>query len=142
MQYLKLVPDRPVGLLLSAKINYALQAYSQANADLRKVLQQIPNQLTARRLLVETQLRMGQPDKALDAIAPLLGEVALDADTLALIGEVYAQNGDMARASGYFETAVKRDPAHKRSRTELALMTFCCCFIRFRPAAYRSGGGG
>ena len=122
MQYLKFVPDKPAGLLLSARVNYALQAYPEASVDLRKVLQQTPNQPTARRLLAQTQLRMGQPDKALDTIAPLLGEVDLDADTLALIGEVYAQNGNMAKAAGYFQTAVKRDPAHARGRTELALM--------------------
>ena len=121
-QYLQILPDNPLGLLLSAKVNYALQAYPQANADLRKVLQKLPDQPTARRLLVQTHLRMGQPEKALDAIAPLLGRGDLDADTLVLIGEVYAQNGDMAKAAGYFETAVKRDPANAKSRTDLALM--------------------
>ncbi|HEY3148138.1 MAG TPA: XrtA/PEP-CTERM system TPR-repeat protein PrsT, partial [Dongiaceae bacterium] len=121
MQYLRIVPDEPVALLLSARVNYALQSYQQVSADLRKVLQQVPNQPTARRLLVQTHLRMGQPDKALEAIAPLLAEQNLDADTLALIAEVYAQNGDIAKASLYFEMAAKADPKNTSRRTDLAL---------------------
>lgn len=120
-QHLKVAPDNPVGLLLSAQINYQLKAYTQADAELRKVLQLIPSQRAARRLLVRTYLRTRQPVKALDTMTPMLQEEDLDGDSLTLIGEVYAQNGDMAKAAKFFEKSATHDPKSASKRTTLAL---------------------
>src|SRR5262249_39480837 len=59
--------------------------------------------------------------KALDALTPILTETEFDADTLSLMGEVYVQNGDLARATGLFEKAAQLDPKNPARRTVLAL---------------------
>jgi len=120
-QHLKVAPDNPEGLLLSARINYQMGAYTQAEAELRTVLQKFPEQRLARRTLIQTYLRMNQPGKALDTAKPLLEAKDLDGDTLTLIGEVYAQNGDMAKASKFVEMSVALDPNNPTRRTTLAL---------------------
>src|SRR6185295_888949 len=43
------------------------------------------------------------------------------ADTLAMAGEVYVQNGNAAEAAQYFEKAAALDPKDPRKRTAVAL---------------------
>jgi putative PEP-CTERM system TPR-repeat lipoprotein len=120
-QHLKYSPDNPLGLLLSARIDYQLGNFTQAESELKSVLAKYPRQPFARRLLVQTYLRVRQPGKAIEAMQPILEEGNLDADTLSLIGEAYAQNGDVNKASAYFERAAQLDPNTAGRRTTLAL---------------------
>lgn len=73
----------------------------------------------ARRLLISTFLRSGQPAKALTAIQPFLGDMGQDATLLSLAGQVYLQNGDQ-RAEEYFAKASKLDPGDPQKRTSMA----------------------
>ena len=52
---------------------------------------------------------------------PLLDEGDADSDVLALAGEVYMRNGDMAEAERYFAKAAALDPKNSSKRTAVAL---------------------
>ena len=78
----------------------------------------------ARRLLVQSFLREGKPDKALEAMKPRL-DVAQDSDMLALAGEVYVQNGNTAEAAQYFEKAAGLDPKNPRSTAAKSRSRIC-----------------
>jgi putative PEP-CTERM system TPR-repeat lipoprotein len=120
-EYLKFFPDNVPGRLLSARINYQLGNLTQAEAELRHVLAQNPKEQFQRKLLIQTYLRMNQPEKALEAIQPIIEEGRLSPDVLMLIGEVYVQSGDVGKAAQYFEKAAALDPKNARSRTAVAL---------------------
>ena len=64
---------------------------------------------------------MGQASKALAALMPLLQDPEPTSNVLALAGEVYARNGEAAKAAAYFEKAAALDPASARKRTAVAL---------------------
>jgi len=119
-QHLKVAPSSALGLLLGAQIDYQLGSYVQAESALQLLLREIPKHEYARRLLVQSYLREGKPDKALEAIKPLL-DITQDSDTLSLAGEVYVQNGNAAEAAQYFEKAAALDPKNPRKRTAVAL---------------------
>ena len=75
----------------------------------------------ARRLLITSYLRTGQPAKALAILNTLDEKRDFDANTYALAGEVYLQSGDAKRAEQAFAQSLKLDPSDARKRTALAL---------------------
>lgn len=120
-QLLKIAPNNPGTLQLAGAIEYQLRSYLQAESYLSQALKQAPQMPLARRLLISTFLRSGQPAKALTAIQPFLGDMGQDATLLSLAGQVYLQNGDPKRAEEYFAKASKLDPGDPRKRTSMAL---------------------
>ena len=118
---LALAPNNLPGLVLAGRIHNQMGSYAMAETELLKVLKSAPKQQAARMTLVDTYVRMGQASKALDAMKPLLDEPEPRSDVLALAGEVYVRNGDMAKAATYFEKAAALDPANTRKRTAVAL---------------------
>ena len=120
-QHLKSLPDNLPGMLLSGAIDYELKSYAQAEASLLKVLQRAPDQPLARRSLIATYLRSGQPANAWETLQPVLDKIDKDADMLSLAGEVLMQNGRAAEAAAYFEKAAALDPKNPEKRTAVAL---------------------
>ena len=121
-QLLAVAPEDLNALLLAGAIDFELKSYTQAEANLLKVLSAAPDQPFARRLLVGTYLRTGQPGKALEALKPVLDKIGNDSALLTLAGEVYMQNGNANEASRYFEKAAMVDPKDTGSKTSLALV--------------------
>jgi putative PEP-CTERM system TPR-repeat lipoprotein len=120
-QFAAVAPDDAPGMLLGASIDYELHAYDRAEAALVKMVQRTPSNDYARRLLVSTYVAMRQPDKALDALRPMLGRINSDAFMQNMAGEVYLLNGDAVEAAGHFEKAVALDPSVARPKARLAL---------------------
>ena len=120
-QHLKLVPDGTLGLQLAGAIDYELKSYTTAEAYLQKALPKTPELGLARRLLVATYLRSGQPAKALATLQPVLDKIDKNSNMLALAGEVFMQNGDAEKAGTYFTKAAVLDPENKAKRTSVAL---------------------
>jgi putative PEP-CTERM system TPR-repeat lipoprotein len=119
--HLKAAPKSLQGLLLAASIDYRLGSYTNAESTLTTIVKQVPQQPAARTLLVQTYLRQGKAAQALEVMKPMLLDEKLDSDRLALAGDVYMQNGDVAKASGYFEKSAALDPKNASKRTAVAL---------------------
>ncbi len=120
-QHLRVVPDSVVGQQLAGAIEYELKSYVTAERYLHAVLSKTPEIGMARRILIASYLRSGQPDKALSVLQPILGKIDDDSNLLALAGEVFIQNGDVERGGSYFAKAAALDPENKGKQTALAL---------------------
>ncbi|WP_367847331.1 XrtA/PEP-CTERM system TPR-repeat protein PrsT [Rhodoferax sp. WC2427] len=121
-QLLKISPDNPVGLQSAGLIEFQLNSFLQAEIYLSKAVTINPALTIARRLLVMTYLRMGQPDKALATLRPGLAQEPIDTALYSIAGEVFLQNGDIKKAGEYFSKASKLDPKDGRKRTSVALV--------------------
>lgn len=120
-QLLKISPNSPTSLQMAGAIEYQLRSYLQAETYLAKALQTAPGLPLARRLLVASHLRTGQPGKALEALQPVLARIDQDSALLALAGEAYLQQGDPNKAAEYFAKSSKLEPQNNAKKTSLAL---------------------
>ncbi len=120
-QVLKASPDSPSALQLDGAVALSMRSLLAAERSLTKALQLQPKLTMARRLLAQTYLRSGDPDKALAALAPhLAGGEPRPAD-LSLAGEAWLQKGDRAKAEGLFKRAMASEAEGERTRTRTAL---------------------
>ncbi|ODV11007.1 MAG: hypothetical protein ABT20_06835 [Rubrivivax sp. SCN 70-15] len=120
-QLLKVLPENVSVLQLAGAIEFEGGSLLLAASDFTKALQLAPNLPLARRLLAETQLRSGEPGKALDTLAPLLSAPNPNAEVLSIAAQAHMQQGDLAGAENYFSQAAKVDPSDPKIRTALAL---------------------
>lgn len=120
-QLLKTSPNNPNNLQLAGAVEYQLGSYIQAETYLSKSIQLMPEMAFARKLLISTYLRAGQPAKALATLQPVLDRIEKDASFLSIAGETYLQNGDAKKAADYFAKASKLDPDDAAKKTSLAL---------------------
>lgn len=121
-QLLKITPDNPVALQSAGLIEFQLNSFLQAEIYLSKAVATNSALSVARRVLVMTYLRMGQPDKALSTLNPGLKQEPTDTALYSIAGEVFLQNGDIKKAGEYFSKASKLDPKDPRKRTSVALV--------------------
>lgn len=120
-QHLRAIPDSVQGQQLAGAIEYELKSYATAEKFLLAVLPKTPEIGLARRVLIASYLRSGQPDKALAVLQPILDKIDKNSNLLALAGEVYMQNGDADKAGSYFTKAAALDPENKGKQTSVAL---------------------
>ncbi|MBS3934987.1 MAG: PEP-CTERM system TPR-repeat protein PrsT [Sulfuritalea sp.] len=118
---LKTQPDNAQGLQLAGLIAYDDRSDIQAQEFLRKALHRAPGLDFARRTLVLSYLRSGQPNRALETLQPVLRGGNPRALWLPLAGSAHLQGGDAKTAEEYFRRAAKADPEDKRTQTALAL---------------------
>ncbi len=118
---LKMQPDNPQGLQLAGLIAFETRSDVQAQEFLRKALQRAPGLDFARRTLVMSYLRSGQPTKAVETLQPVLHGAETAATWLPLAGNAYLQSGDAKTAEDYFQRAAKANPENQQNRTALAL---------------------
>lgn len=118
---LRVAPGNPKALQLAGAIELKNQALAQAEDHLTKALQLAPSLVGARRLLAQSYVRSGQPEKALAVLEPLLARNDADAQTLSLAAQAEAQSGDVKSAEAYVLRAAKLNPTETRSRVALAL---------------------
>jgi putative PEP-CTERM system TPR-repeat lipoprotein len=121
LEQLRAAPDNLRGLLLAGVIELELKSYGQAEMYALKVLDRLPRNRLARRTVIMSHLRNGQPAKALDALKPVLNGIGNDAPMLALAGEVFMVNGQTTQAADYFAKAAAINPSDVSTRTSLAL---------------------
>lgn len=120
-QMLKMTPNNPRALQLAGAIEFQLNSLVQAEAYLSRALQAAPDLTLARRMLISTYLRTGQPAKAVATLPPNLHREERDGEMLAAAGQVYMQTGDLKKAEEYFAKAAKIDPQDAKKRTSLAV---------------------
>ncbi|MDR2788657.1 MAG: PEP-CTERM system TPR-repeat protein PrsT [Candidatus Accumulibacter sp.] len=119
--FLRMVPDSVPGQQLAGAIEFELKSYAGVERYLSSVLPKVPKTGIARRILIASYLRGGQPEKALGTLRPVLDEIDGDSNFLALAGEVFMQNGDVEKAGDYFVKAAALDPENKSKQTAVAL---------------------
>lgn len=120
-QVLKAAPGNVQGLQLAGAVELQLNSLRQAEDYLSKAMQMAPDLPLARRLLILTYLRSGQPAKALATLLPAINKKSFDPELLSVAGDVYLQNGDLKKADEYFTKAAQQAPKDARKRTSLAL---------------------
>lgn len=120
-QVLRAAPTNVQGLQLAGAVELQLNSLPSAEGYLSKAVQAAPTLALARRLLVVTYLRAGQPAKAMATLLPGLNRQNIDPGLLSVAGEVYLQNGDIKKAEEYFTKATQQNPKDGRKRTALAL---------------------
>lgn len=113
-------PDYRV-LMLAAEIEARSGALTLAETYLTRALNNQPRLDIARPMLAQIQVRLGQTDKALRTIQPLLESPAPPAAAFAVAAEAYLHSGNPAKAQGYFENALKANPDDPRLQTAAAL---------------------
>lgn len=118
---LKVMPDNPRVLELVGAAEYRQQNYTQAEALLSAALKASPTQRMARQVLAQTYLRTGQAARAVETLTPVLDSSNIDAATITLAGEAYAQLGETRKADEAFARAAKLAPNDPRVRTSAAV---------------------
>jgi putative PEP-CTERM system TPR-repeat lipoprotein len=120
-QVLKMVPNSVRMLQLAAAAEYRRGDYAQAELFLSQALKSAPDQVLPRHMLVQTYLRSGQTDRAIETLRPLLEAREVSASTLALAGEAYLLAGDARRSEAAFASAARMAPDDVQLRTSLAM---------------------
>lgn len=119
---LRSAPNHVGVLQLAAAIEAQAGWMLLAESYLQKALQIDPGLPLARRDLAQIHLRLGQPQKALQLLEPLVQPEGHDAEALALAGEARLQSGDAPAAELLYQRAARLNPADARVRTALAMM--------------------
>lgn len=120
-QLLRVSPDNPSLLTLGGAASLNRGAFVAAEAKLGKVVNLVERAMSARQMLAETYLKMGQPAKALAVLRPLLESAKPSGDALALAGQAQLQAGDPRQAEALFTAAAKVKPDSPAIMTALAL---------------------
>jgi putative PEP-CTERM system TPR-repeat lipoprotein len=120
-ELLRLAPSNTRLLVLGGAASLRRGALIQAEAKLGKVVQTVERVPIARTLLAETYLRMGQPERSLLVLRPLLEQSRQDAGALALAGQAHLQLARPLEAEAMFNAAVKLRPQDVNVRTALAM---------------------
>lgn len=114
-------PQNPRLLMLAGQAEVKLNAMPQAEALLAKAVQAAPQAAPPRILLAQLYLGMGQADKAMATLKPLLGSGEPDADLLVLQGRAQLMSGDAKAAEASFSQAAKLKPEDKRIQASAAM---------------------
>jgi putative PEP-CTERM system TPR-repeat lipoprotein len=120
-QLLQQLPNNPQILQIAGAAELVVGSLAQAEVYLSRALLLSPDLVPARRLLIATYLRSGQPAKALATLNAIPGKEGVGPAFYSIAGEVYLQNGDAKKAEEYFAKALKLDPENARKRTALAM---------------------
>ena len=118
---LKAAPEHMPSILLSGASELNLGSIEQAEVHLQHYLSSNPNDVYARKLLAQAQLKSAQPADAVNTLAPALKSAADDPQLLALAGESYMQVHNFDKASAYLEKATALAPKAASLRTSLGL---------------------
>ena len=118
---LAVLPNNPRVLTLAGAAEFSMQRYTLAEGLLGKAVKSAPGLALPRQLLAQTYLRIGQADRAVAALQPLVDSAQADVASLTLAGEAYLRAGDSRRSDAAFQRALKTAPQDSRIRTAVAL---------------------
>ena len=97
-------------VFLRGAINYALNQYEQAVANLERYVQAVPSNARARKLLGATLVRKREAARAIKVFEPLITDDTKDAQLLTLLGSAYMQVGKFNEGTEYFSRASEAAP--------------------------------
>jgi putative PEP-CTERM system TPR-repeat lipoprotein len=93
----------------------------QAEAQLAELVQMMPENAEARKLLARVNLQLQRPDVAMQLLTPLQQNAVEDPQLAALTGVANLQRGDHEAGIAMLESSVARDPANVELKHDLAL---------------------
>jgi len=134
---LKLAPGEPSFARLAGVIEYQRGNFLQAANHLGRALSGGEFQLPTRVLLARSQLQLGDPQRSLLTLRPLLDRADLPNEVRLTAAEAQMQVGDTAAASRLFQQAAQQDPRDPRARTAWALAQFDRAGLAATEAALR-----
>ena len=114
-------PDNLMLLQSAGAVELRLNAPAQAERLLVKALQIAPEVAPTRRLLAQSYLSLGQADRALAVLEPLLEAGRNDAEALTLAAQARLMSGDAKAAELLFNRVARLKPDDPAVRTALAL---------------------
>ncbi len=120
-QLLRVAPGSGQLLLLAGASSLQRGAFLAAEAKLGRAVQLPDVSARARKLLAEIYLRLGQPEKSISMLRPLLESDPPDSQAQALAGQAYLRLGSVHEAESMLAAALKSKPADAQIRTALAL---------------------
>lgn len=97
-------------VFLRGAINYALNQYEQAVANLERYVQAVPSNARARKLLGATLVRKREAARAIKVLEPLIKDDTKDAQLLTLLGSAYMQVGKFNEGTEFFSRASEAAP--------------------------------
>jgi len=106
--------------LLGGTVYSRLGNIPLAELHLQGAIAASPQWLAPRREMAALQLRQGQPERALEALTPVLSGNLDDAGLWAMAGQAYARLGDFAQADAAFKRALELRPGSVGIRNEMA----------------------
>jgi putative PEP-CTERM system TPR-repeat lipoprotein len=110
----------PEGFYVQAATKYALGENSQASAAIAKYVDRVPDNPFGVRLAALIAIRRGAADAAVQYLTGYLAKAKPDAQTLALLGNVYAATGKPGLALEQFEKAAALEPENLSLKTMVA----------------------
>ena len=117
---LNLAPENVPTLIAAGLNELSLDAPIQAEAHLARAVSLSPTESSARYFLSQANLRLGRPDKATAALAPLLESADVQAGVLVIAAQAKLQQGDAIGADALFTRAAKLKSEDPGIRTALA----------------------
>lgn len=116
-QLLKAMPDEPRAQLLAGAVAYQGGAFLEASRLLGKAALDADAKDSVRLLLARSFLRVGESQRALVALRPLLERKTVVGETYAVAAEAQLQLGELQAAQQLFEKAAARAPDDAALRT-------------------------
>ncbi len=116
-----LLDKYPPAQFLRARLAMQQKNLGVAVETLSALVAEQPANPIARRMLALVQLQRGDPRGALASLEPLAKQTDLDAQTLAMFGQAYAQTGDFSSAQGFYQRAAKLAPNLPQLDTQIAM---------------------
>lgn len=113
-------PESSVGNMMAGASSLTLGQTVQAERYLERAIARDPNNLPARKLLAQTRLGLQSPERALEAISPVLGDAA-DPDAAALAGVASIRAGEPDMAIEIFKRQLELSPDNDEFRAMLAV---------------------
>lgn len=118
---LRNAPESKLLLAAGGAIDMRRGALLAAETKLTRAIQTSEPMPFARKILAETYIKMGQSDRAIATLRPLLESAIADRDALVMAGQAQLMAGHLAEAESYFDGARKLAPNDSSIRTALAL---------------------
>ena len=113
-------PNYMAAVGLSGAVASALGNHELAVKRLARYLESKPEDVLTRKLLIISQLRLGQVKKAVETLKPLLEQsTQQDPGVFALAGDVYLRAGKSEHAINYLERAITLAPNNGSIRAQL-----------------------
>lgn len=118
-QAVKVRPELPGYQLLLGTIQLDLGSLEQAGKAFSQVLGVLPGHIFARKLKAVTVMRQGNPDDALELLAPLLRQNPPDISALKLAGDAEMSRGRWVEAENLYRRALSLEPGSAQLLTRL-----------------------